>query len=248
MISASGLQILLYQLQFSHAWMFFVLALCWLWAKKSMFKQFSYEFIYHFVSNLTDLRYRVKVEGQKNLPAHGPVLIISNHVSFIDWAFLGRITKEQIRFVMWYYYYEKPILKTMFSSAGAIPIAGKKEDELRLKSAFKEIENALRKNQRILYFPEGGITKNGEVDSFRPGLLEILKQHKEPITLVPAYLDGMWESIFSRNPRRWDNFISRIFNRRSIVVRLGKPLIVDERIDLESLRKRILDLKGESDY
>jgi 1-acyl-sn-glycerol-3-phosphate acyltransferase len=243
MISASILQIILYHLNMSHAVMFYVLAFCWLWAKKSIFKEFAYEFIYHFVSNITNLRYKVKIEGAHFLPQNGPYIIISNHVSFIDWAFLGRVTKDQIRFVMWYFYYDQPILKTFFSSAGAIPIAGKKEDEVRLKMAFQEIKKALLNNERLLYFPEGGITKNGEVDIFRPGIVEILKNHQQPITIIPAYLGGMWESVFSRNPSKWKGFTKRILRRREIKVRLGEPLSADNSVDVESLRARVLDLR-----
>ena len=243
MISASLLQIVLYHFDFSHASMFYVLVFCWLWAKKSIFKEFAYEFIYHFVSSLTKLRYKVQVEGLEHLPAHGPYIIVSNHVSFIDWAFLGRITKEQIRFVMWYVYYDMPILKTLFAAAGAIAIAGKKEDEKRLLEAFHEIERALRQQQRLLYFPEGSITYNGEVSAFRPGIIEILKNHQKPLYIIPAYLEGMWESVFSRNPLKWKNFITRLCKRRKIYVRLAEPIIADQSIDLESLRRRVLDLQ-----
>lgn len=244
MISASILQIVLYHFNFSHSLMFFVLAFCWLWAKRSIFQSFSYEFIYHFVTNITNLRYKVKIEGLHNLPKTGPYIIISNHVSFVDWAFLGRVTKEQIRFVMWYFYYDKPILKTFFSSAGAIPIAGKNENVVLLKLAFDEIENALKNKEILLYFPEGGISFDGKIDIFRPGLLEILKRHQEPITLVPTYLDGMWESIFSRNPKKWNGLWSRLLRRRQIIVKIGTPLSGDKDIVLEALRKRLVDLSS----
>jgi 1-acyl-sn-glycerol-3-phosphate acyltransferase len=243
MIAASILQILLYHLNFSHAAMFYVLALSWLWAKRSMFKNFSYDYIHHLVSSLTNLRYKVEIANEAVLPTSGPVIIISNHVSFIDWAFLARMRKEQIRFVMWYFYYKMPILKSMFSAAGAIPIAGRREDLAYFENAFKQMEVALKNREFLLYFPEGGITKNGDIDYFKSGIIEIIKKHQEPITIIPAYLDGLWLSIFSRNPKKWSGFFRRILKRRTITVRLGSPILADGATTKEQLRDLVLSLR-----
>lgn len=240
MIAASILQIVLYYFDFSHASMFYVLALCWLLAKRSMFKNYSYEMMYFFVAAISSLRYKVIVKGRQHLPSQGPYIIVSNHVSFIDWAFLGRITKEHIRFVMWYYYYKIPILKILFDASGAIPIAGKKEDINYYHSAFDKMNSALNAGDILLYFPEGGITNDGELTLFRPGLVEVLKRYARPITIIPTHIEGLWGSIFTRYPtRRTYNF----FKRRNIIVHLGEPIMADENIDLEKLRQVIIDLK-----
>lgn len=248
MISASILQILLYHFHFSHAAMFCVLAFCWLWAERSMFQGFSYDFIHHFVSHLTNLRYRVQINGQENLPNNGPLLILTNHVSFIDWAFIGRIRKERIRFVMWFYYFQLPILKTIFSAAGAIPIAGKSENNKIFSRAFDDMENALKNKELLVYFPEGGITKDGQVDIFKSGVLEILKRHGTPITIMPIYVDGLWESIFSRNPGKWSNFFKRISSRRTINVNLGRPFLSDQNLSMNDLREKVIALRSVSSY
>lgn len=242
MIGASILQIILYHLNFSHASMFYILAFCWLWSQWSMFKSFSWDFVHHFVSNLSNLRYKLEFTGQEYLPLSGPVLIIANHVSFIDWAFLGRIRKNQIRFVMWYHYYYQPILQTLFASAGAIPIAGKKENLHYYNQAFNQMEEALKNQEFLLFFPEGGISKNGELDFFRPGIVEVLNRHKKPMTILPAYVDGLWGSVFSRSPHKWKGFFKRLLSRRKIVVRLGPSFLADHTIEPSFLRQKVLDL------
>jgi len=77
----------------------------------------------------------------------------------------------------------------------AIPIAPKKEDPELLEQAYKQIAKELEMGNVVGIFPEGKLTLDGKLDTFKPGIERILKE--TPVPVVPLALDGMWGSFFS---------------------------------------------------
>jgi 1-acyl-sn-glycerol-3-phosphate acyltransferase len=104
--------------------------------------------------------------------------------------------RRPVRFVMYYKIFDMPLLKWLFQAAKAIPIAGAKEDEEIMQRAFAEVDKELADGNLVCIFPEGGITRDGEIAQFRPGVERILAQR--PVPVVPLALRGLWGSIFSR--------------------------------------------------
>src|SRR5262249_34251554 len=104
--------------------------------------------------------------------------------------------RRPVRFVMYYKIYNLPLLKPLFRAAKAIPIAGHKEDPAILERAFDEIDRELAAGHLVCVFPEGGITRDGTIQPFRPGVEKTLA--RRPVPVVPMALRGLWGSIFSR--------------------------------------------------
>lgn len=246
MIVASILQLVLYELKFTHAQMIIVLAICWLWVKREFFRNYAYELMFHAIHFVLSFRYKTVINGKKvSCDVNRPVIIISNHVSFIDWVFLGYTAQDRISFVMWYVYYKIPVIKFFVKASGAIPIAGQKEDLDYYKNSFVLIDNVLKDNKNIvLFFPEGFITKTGKVELFRPGINQVLKNYQEEVVLVPMHLSGLWGSVLSKHPEPWKGIFYRLLKRRKVEVKIGSPVVVKEYVDLEFLRKLILDLES----
>jgi 1-acyl-sn-glycerol-3-phosphate acyltransferase len=84
----------------------------------------------------------------------------------------------------------------VFRAAKAIPIASAKEDPQIMQRAFEEVDKELALGNIVCIFPEGGITRDGDIQGFRPGLEKILA--RRPVPVVPLALRGLWGSIFSR--------------------------------------------------
>ena len=75
---------------------------------------------------------------------------------------------------------------------GVIPIwSGPKA----VRSAIDTAREALNDGELVCIFPEGGISRSGQLQTFKPGVLEILKGADAAV--VPVYLDELWGSIFS---------------------------------------------------
>lgn len=155
------------------------------------------EFFIRFLAwVLVKTLYRLRLEGTDHIPQDGPALIVANHVSFADAVILMGATPRPIRFVMDHRIFKTPLLGFIFRHSGAIPIAPAKEDPERLEQAFIRIDQALAEGELVGIFPEGAITRDGEMQPFRPGVTRIL--HTQPVPVIPMGLSGLWGSFFSR--------------------------------------------------
>ena len=119
-----------------------------------------------------------------------------NHVSFVDWLIIAAGIKRPVRFVIYYKFMKIPVIRFLFKDAKVIAISSKKECEETYNQAMESISKALEENELICLFPEGEITKNGELSSFKPGIEKILKEN--PVPVIPMTLNGLWGSFFSR--------------------------------------------------
>ncbi len=139
--------------------------------------------------------YRVKTKGLEKIPQQGAAVLVCNHVSFVDALIIAGCIRRPVRFVMYYRIYQLPILHFIFKTAKTIPIASKHEDESQLKKAFDEIDQALLDGDLVCIFPEGKLTKNGEMNTFREGVEKIIARRAVPV--LPMALHGLWGSAFS---------------------------------------------------
>ncbi len=144
--------------------------------------------------------YKVRAEGLENIPEEGPAVLISNHVSYVDALIIGGTIRRPIRFVMDHRIFKIPVLSFIFRTARAIPIAPEHEDPALLSKAFDDIAAALKEGDLVFIFPEGKLTANGELNTFKKGIELIVR--RSPVPVVPMALQGLWESVFSRKGGR----------------------------------------------
>ena len=155
------------------------------------------EFLLRFVAWLVShTLYRVRSIGTERLPLAGPVVLVCNHVSFVDAVVIMGESPRPIRFVMDYRIFRIPVLRTFFNQLKAIPIASAKRDPDTLQRAHQSIEQALEEGEMVCIFPEGRITDTGELSPFRPGVRRIVERN--PVPVIPMALRGLWGSFFSR--------------------------------------------------
>jgi len=200
------------------------------------------EFLMRFLSwILVNTLYRIKVEGTERIPDEGAALLVCNHVSFMDALIIGGSVRRPVRFVMYYKIFEIPVLKFIFRTAKAIPIAGRKENPQLLERAFDEVDRALADGELVCIFPEGGLTRDGTIDTFRPGVEQILARRAVPV--VPLALRGLWGSVFSRR----DSALGRARLPRRFRARVGlvagTPLPPAE-ASAPVLEQRVRELRG----
>jgi 1-acyl-sn-glycerol-3-phosphate acyltransferase len=155
------------------------------------------EFLMRFIVwMLIHTLYRIRKQGIGNIPDTGPVVLVCNHVSFIDALVIAGCIRRPVRFVMHYKFYELPVLNFIFRTAGAIPIATARENPQMLVQAYERISRYLEEGEVVCIFPEGGLTSDGEIKPFRPGIDKIIRRN--PVPVVPMALRGLWGSFFSR--------------------------------------------------
>ena len=182
------------------------------------------EFLMRFLSwLLVRTLYRLRLHGiEKNVPDEGAALIVCNHVSYMDALILAATIPRPVRFVMYYRIFNIPVMSWIFRTAKAIPIAGAKEDPELMRRAFEEIDAALAAGEIVGIFPEGALTKDGEIAAFKSGVEKILE--RRPVPVVPMALKGMWTSMWSRRDTRLGRMrVPRRF-RAHVEVMAGEPM------------------------
>jgi 1-acyl-sn-glycerol-3-phosphate acyltransferase len=106
-----------------------------------------------------------------------------------------------IRFVMDHRIFRVPVLGWLFRLAKAIPVAPQKEDPAAYAAAMAVAAQVLREGDLLGIFPEGGITRDGQLQPFKGGVAKILVQARADglaVPVVPMALTNLWGSYFSR--------------------------------------------------
>lgn len=201
------------------------------------------EFLMRFITWIwISILYRVKAVGiAENIPDQGPAVIVCNHVSFVDALIISATVRRPIRFVMYHKIFKIPVLSFIFRTAKAIPIAPEKENPALKKQAFADIAQALKDGDLVCVFPEGGITHDGKIQAFKPGVMQIIAD--TPVPVIPMALSGLWGSFFSR---RWGKAMSRFPRRiRSRITLSASTPIPPEQVTLAKLQQIVEELRGE---
>ena len=196
------------------------------------------EYLLRFVAFvLSRVIYRYRVTGDDHIPATGAAIIACNHVSFVDAVLLMAASPRPIRFLMDHQIFKVPVLGTLFRLAKAIPVAPQKEDPATYEAAFVEARKVLAVGDLLGIFPEGGITRDGALQPFRPGIMKILAD--SPVPVVPVALQNLWGSFFSRAEQgvaMVKPFRRGWFSRVGLVA--GRPVPAAE-VTPERLRARV---------
>jgi hypothetical protein len=200
------------------------------------------EFLMRFLSWMViNLVYRVRPTGLENIPKSGPAVVVCNHVSFMDPIILGGSVARPMRFVMYYKIFQMPFLSFIFRNAKAIPIASRAEDEELMNAAFEQVDAELAAGNIVCIFPEGGLTMDGEVQRFKPGIEKIIA--RRPVPVVPIALGRLWGSWFSRRKGGGLRKIpGRLFSRVPVII--GTPVPPSD-VSASSLELLVRTLRGE---
>lgn len=186
------------------------------------------------LSFLLTRRYRVDVHGLENLPAQGGVLLLGNHISWVDWAMVQIASPRPVRFVMLKAVYQRWYLRWFFKALGCIPI----ERGSAAEQALADVAEQLNAGEVVCLFPEGAISRTGQLGEFRRGYERACKMATPDVKIIPFYLRGLWGSQFSRSSSKLKELRNAPLHR-SVVVAFGKPIAKDTPADV--LKRRIFE-------
>ncbi|MFG6439972.1 MFS transporter [Pelomonas margarita] len=146
---------------------------------------------------LTRLIYRFRIVHDERIPTSGPAVLVCNHVSFVDAVLLMAASPRPIRFLMDHQIFKIPVLGWMFKLAKAIPVAPQKTDPATYEAAFTAARAVLADGEMVCIFPEGGITRDGELQPFKGGVMKLIDGLPD-VPVIPMALGNLWGSYFSR--------------------------------------------------
>ena len=198
-----------------------------------LFRRYYADIFWATMEILTAFRYKYIYHGLENIPNDQAVLLLGNHVSWLDWIILQLPMKRPINYMMDREIYYWRSLHFLFEKGEAIPVSPK-----AFKDAFKEAHNRLLEGRMVGIFPEGGITKDGELQEFKRGYELIPKDYEGVI--VPFYIgSSVFGTLFSKYKPK--NGKLNIFKRRQINIYFGKPL--PKETDADQLKEVIAKMK-----
>ena len=204
------------------------------------------EYLLRFVAWVSSrFVYRFKVQGDENLPSTGAAILACNHVSFVDAVLLMAASPRPIYFVMDHRIFRVPVLGWLFRLAKAIPIAPYKEDPKTYEAAFDRAAQVLREGDLLAIFPEGGITKDGQLQEFKGGIMKIIERARAEgveAPVIPMALTNLWGSYFSRIEQ--GGAMVRPFRRgffSRVGLNVGRP-VASTQVQPALLRTQVADL------
>jgi acyl-[acyl-carrier-protein]-phospholipid O-acyltransferase/long-chain-fatty-acid--[acyl-carrier-protein] ligase len=134
--------------------------------------------------------YRVRPVGLEHLPPTGGVLLLPNHISYVDAVILQLACPRPIRFLVYDQIYQSRLLRWGLRLLGAIPISPKKA-----RAAIETAVNALAHGEVVCLFPEGGLTRTATLQKLNRGYELIARKARVPV--MPVWLENVWGSVFS---------------------------------------------------
>ncbi len=158
------------------------------------------------LTTMLRLVYRVRVRGLENIPATGGALLTPNHLSYVDGLLILLVVRRPVRAIVYADYIDRWYTRWLARHERAIPIGRTRKQTVE---AIRTARAALADGDLVCIFPEGGLSRTGQMQAFQPGLLSVLKGTDVPV--IPIFLAGLWGSIFSfsggkffwKLPRRW---------------------------------------------
>ncbi len=177
----------------------------------------SYWLVYTLARFFFKLFFRLKIYGLKHFRP-GAGLIVANHSSFYDPPVLSISCPEEVHFLAKESLFRIPLLGRLIHTLNTHPISKDTSD----MAVFKKIVELLQKKNKVILFPEGKRSPDGQIQPFQRGLGFLAVKAK--CSVFPAYLHGVFEAwpISSKFPRPWGK-ITCVF---------GSPIEWDEFEDL----------------
>ncbi|HWA09339.1 MAG TPA: AMP-binding protein [Opitutaceae bacterium] len=179
------------------------------------------------------LLYRVRSSGTEHFPRTGGVVLIANHMSYVDVVVLQLACPRPIRYVGYEGLQAHPLFDWVFRVSGVIPISKEHPTE-GLRAGIR----ALQAGEVVCIFPEGSISCTGQLMQVRKGFEMMARRAGVPV--VPAFIDGLWGSIFSFAGHRYIWKPPRMMPT-PVFVAFGRPMSADE-VDGAAARRALLDL------
>jgi len=162
--------------------------------------------------------YRIDVQGRKNLPQRGPVILAANHRAFLDSVFLPLVVPRRVTFVAKAEYFDDPKSAWFFRSIGQIPI--RREGGSASEGALLAAREVLARGEVFAIYPEGTRTRDGFMHRGHTGVARLALESGAPI--VPVGLVGTddIQPVGRRMPRLL----------KPVSVRFGSPIDARSRV------------------
>ena len=153
-------------------------------------KNLPYGTLRAFLTPFLMVAFRPKVKGLRNVPASGPLILASNHLSFSDSIFMPLVVPRKVTFLAKSEYFTSPglkgfIKKLTFIALGQVPIdrSGGKRSEAALLTGLR----LLKEGHCLGIYPEGTRSPDGRLYKGRTGIARMAIESAAPVIPVAMF-------------------------------------------------------------
>ncbi len=189
-----------------------------------------------FISSILSVKYKLIVQNLNNVPQSNGVLLLGNHISWLDWAFVQLAMPRPIRFVMERSIYENKYFKPFLDFFKVIPISSRGG-----RKSLEMVTQYLNKGEVVCIFPEGTISRTGHLSEFKRGFELAAKEANA--TIIPFYIGGMWGTKFSRSNINFAEIKQTKFTK-DVIVSFGKQQDINTKAN--EIKQNIFELSVDS--
>ncbi len=159
-----------------------------------------------FFKSCFDLR----VINREKLYEDGPCIYVANHQSFLDPPVIGQLFEEEMHFLARKTLFDNPVLNLVFPRKNILPIDQERPDP----SSILRVLRTVKEGGRILIFPEGSRTPDGEMKEAMPGIGLILGR-LAGVPVIPIRIEGAYDCLPIHSSR---------LRFRPITITIGDPI------------------------
>lgn len=157
------------------------------------------------------------IQGREHVPSSGPLLIVGNHLSYLEPPLIGTAIPRRITFMAGYELYEEsPWLALALRTMQALPV---RRGGTRDLDAIRAAVDLLKRGEGVGIFPEGKISETGVLIRAKPGISLLAHRTHAPILPIgiigTEHLTGPW------------TFLTARWRRPRVQVVIGKPFVLD---------------------
>jgi len=213
--------------------LFYLMALVGIYLSYRLMARYLVLAFWSFWEVILRTRHNYTYIGLENIPKDKAVLLMGNHVSWIDWVILQLPIERRINYMIDKDIYYWKVVNPFMKKGELIPLSPK-----AFKDSFIEASKRLKNGNIVCIFPEGEISSNEDLSVFKRGF-ELID--RGDVIIIPYYIDGMFGSLFARNK---NGNKKSLFKKREVTVTFAKAVSSDIKAqELQDIVSR-LKIKG----
>jgi 1-acyl-sn-glycerol-3-phosphate acyltransferase len=190
-----------------------------------MVKTDTYPILYHSTMVLFWLLGGgIEVKGEENLPKEGGVLLVSNHISFLDPCLIGDGSPRRVTFMAKAELFDNKLLNWLLRGVDCFPVRRGEADT----SAIKTVLSQLKEGRCVVIFPEGTRSPTGELQEAEEGAAMLATRTGCPV--VPVYVTGT-NKMLDRKGR---------LHRAKVSMAIGEPFTLPKGMPRDEAAKDLM--------
>lgn len=138
---------------------------------------------YHLAKMVARAFYNYRVVGEENLDLPGGALVVSNHESFLDPPIVGIAFSEELHYLARKTLFNNPVARVVYNALNSIPVDQDRPDMTSLKTVIR----LLKEGEKVVIFPEGSRTLDGNLLPGEPGVGLIVAKAGVPVLPVRIF-------------------------------------------------------------